>query len=233
MWNMWAYGTGPVLSMNCVLILLPTLSSLVHAMRNSKWMNKVGGWERKGREGGRGTEGGRGREGEGQREGGMESEEGREKIINLLILSIFLCSVGVPSEEAILIPHHHCIWLALLDWHPPPYSFVLLWAGFPLRVELQERHNREHLPHDHWNHCPGHLHSHGSEQHQAPSIKAPFHPILPHSLGGGCCVLPSLARPWCTLLEPFLLEVASPGSGHIWCRAHPQTRYPTQEEDQH
>ena len=41
-WSLWAFGTGPVLSMNCVFILLPTLSSLVHAMRNSCWMNKVG-----------------------------------------------------------------------------------------------------------------------------------------------------------------------------------------------
>lgn len=41
-WRLWAFGTGPVLSMNCVLILLPTLSSFIHAMRNSCWMNKVG-----------------------------------------------------------------------------------------------------------------------------------------------------------------------------------------------
>lgn len=41
-WRLWAFGTGPVLSMNCVLILLPTLSSLIHAMRNSCWINKVG-----------------------------------------------------------------------------------------------------------------------------------------------------------------------------------------------
>ena len=40
-WEKWAYGTGPVLSMNCVLVLLPTLSSVVHCMRNSTWMNKV------------------------------------------------------------------------------------------------------------------------------------------------------------------------------------------------
>ena len=40
-WRLWAFGTGPVLSMNCVLILLPTLASLVHAMRGSVWMNKV------------------------------------------------------------------------------------------------------------------------------------------------------------------------------------------------
>ncbi len=40
-WRLWAFGTGPVLSMNCVLILLPTLSSLVHAMRGSIWMAKV------------------------------------------------------------------------------------------------------------------------------------------------------------------------------------------------
>lgn len=39
--RLWARGTGPVLSMNCVLLLLPTLSSLVHAMRNSYWMNIV------------------------------------------------------------------------------------------------------------------------------------------------------------------------------------------------
>ena len=41
-WALFAFGCGPVLSMNCVLILLPTLSSLIHAMRNSIWMTKVG-----------------------------------------------------------------------------------------------------------------------------------------------------------------------------------------------
>ena len=40
-WTMWAYSTGPVLSMNTVLLLLPTLSSLIHAMRGSHWMNMV------------------------------------------------------------------------------------------------------------------------------------------------------------------------------------------------
>lgn len=40
-WTFWAYGTGPVLSMNSVLILLPTLVSLIHAMRGSRWMNAV------------------------------------------------------------------------------------------------------------------------------------------------------------------------------------------------
>lgn len=40
-WRLWAFGTGPVLSMNCVLILLPTLSSLLHAMSNSCWMSSV------------------------------------------------------------------------------------------------------------------------------------------------------------------------------------------------
>lgn len=40
-WTMWAYGTGPVLSMNIVLVLLPTLMSLIHAMRSSQWMNVV------------------------------------------------------------------------------------------------------------------------------------------------------------------------------------------------
>ncbi len=40
-WSMWAYGTGPVLSMNCILLLLPTLSSLINVMRNSTWMNRV------------------------------------------------------------------------------------------------------------------------------------------------------------------------------------------------
>lgn len=40
-WNLLAFGAGPVLSMNCVLVLLPTLSSLIHAMRNSSMMNKV------------------------------------------------------------------------------------------------------------------------------------------------------------------------------------------------
>ena len=40
-WNLVAFGAGPVLSMNCVLVLLPTLSSLIHAMRCSTVMNKV------------------------------------------------------------------------------------------------------------------------------------------------------------------------------------------------
>lgn len=40
-WERFAYGTGPVLSMNCVLVLLPSLKSLIHAMRGSYWMNKV------------------------------------------------------------------------------------------------------------------------------------------------------------------------------------------------
>ena len=40
-WKRWAYGSGPVLSLNCVLVVLPTLSSLLHGMRNSAWMNKV------------------------------------------------------------------------------------------------------------------------------------------------------------------------------------------------
>ena len=40
-WNLLAFGAGPVLSMNCVLVLLPVLSSLIHAMRNSSMMNKV------------------------------------------------------------------------------------------------------------------------------------------------------------------------------------------------
>lgn len=40
-WRLWAFGTGPVLSMNCILILLPTLVSFIHAMKNSCWMNKV------------------------------------------------------------------------------------------------------------------------------------------------------------------------------------------------
>ena len=36
-----AYGAGPVLSCNCVIVLLPTLSSVVTAMRGSVWMSKV------------------------------------------------------------------------------------------------------------------------------------------------------------------------------------------------
>lgn len=40
-WNLLAFGAGPVLSMNCVLVLLPTLNSLIHAMRNSSFMNRV------------------------------------------------------------------------------------------------------------------------------------------------------------------------------------------------
>lgn len=42
-WKLLAFGAGPVLSMNCVLVLLPTLSSLIHAMRSSTVMNKVCG----------------------------------------------------------------------------------------------------------------------------------------------------------------------------------------------
>ncbi len=40
-----AYGAGPVLSMNTVIVLLPTLSSVVTAMRSSVWMNKVSSCE--------------------------------------------------------------------------------------------------------------------------------------------------------------------------------------------
>lgn len=40
-WSKWAYGTGPVLSFNCVLILLPMLKSLIHNMRGSLFFNKV------------------------------------------------------------------------------------------------------------------------------------------------------------------------------------------------
>jgi len=40
-WNRWAYGCGPVLSMNCVLVLLPTLSSVILNMKNSPLMAKV------------------------------------------------------------------------------------------------------------------------------------------------------------------------------------------------
>ena len=41
-WERWSFGTGPVLSLNCVLVLMPTLKSLVHNMRSSAWMEKVG-----------------------------------------------------------------------------------------------------------------------------------------------------------------------------------------------
>ena len=40
-WQRFAYGTGPVLSMNCILILFPSLTSFIYAMRNSYWLNKV------------------------------------------------------------------------------------------------------------------------------------------------------------------------------------------------
>ena len=40
-WGMWSYGTGPVLSFNCVLVVLPMLRSFIHAMKNSSWLNKV------------------------------------------------------------------------------------------------------------------------------------------------------------------------------------------------
>ena len=40
-WKQWAYGTGPVLSMNCVLVLLPVLHSFIHLMRASSWLNMV------------------------------------------------------------------------------------------------------------------------------------------------------------------------------------------------
>eukprot|EP00731_Ephydatia_muelleri_P027893 Em0019g766a len=47
-WERWAYGTGPVLSMSCVLVLLPTMSSLIQAMSSAQWMAKkwevVEGW---------------------------------------------------------------------------------------------------------------------------------------------------------------------------------------------
>ena len=40
-WGRFAYGTGPALSMNCVLVLLPMLHSMIHAMRGNLWLNKV------------------------------------------------------------------------------------------------------------------------------------------------------------------------------------------------
>lgn len=40
-WRMWAYGTGPVLSMNTVLVLLPTLFGLIQSMKSTRWMNIV------------------------------------------------------------------------------------------------------------------------------------------------------------------------------------------------
>lgn len=40
-WGKWAYGTGPVLSFNCVVVVLPLLRSLIHAMKGSSWLNKV------------------------------------------------------------------------------------------------------------------------------------------------------------------------------------------------
>lgn len=40
-WKMWAYGTGPALSMNTVLVLLPTLLGMIHAMRGTRWTNIV------------------------------------------------------------------------------------------------------------------------------------------------------------------------------------------------
>ena len=36
-----AYGIGPVLSMSTVLVLLPSLSSIIIALRENEWMNKV------------------------------------------------------------------------------------------------------------------------------------------------------------------------------------------------
>ena len=40
-WGRVAYGAGPPLSMNCVLVLLPVLHSMIHAMRGNLWLNKV------------------------------------------------------------------------------------------------------------------------------------------------------------------------------------------------
>ena len=40
-WGRWAYGTGPVLSMSCVLVLLPTMTSLIQAMSSAQWMTKL------------------------------------------------------------------------------------------------------------------------------------------------------------------------------------------------
>ena len=40
-WSMWAYGAGPVLSMNTVLVLLPTLLGMINAMKGIRWMNIV------------------------------------------------------------------------------------------------------------------------------------------------------------------------------------------------
>lgn len=40
-WSKFSYGTGPVLSMNCVLILLPMMYSLIHIFRGSSFLTKV------------------------------------------------------------------------------------------------------------------------------------------------------------------------------------------------
>lgn len=40
-WGQWAYGTGPVLSFNCVLVIIPMMRSLIHNMRGSTFLNKV------------------------------------------------------------------------------------------------------------------------------------------------------------------------------------------------
>lgn len=46
-WGQWAYGTGPALSFNLVLALVPMMKSLIHNMRGSPWLNKVRKGERK------------------------------------------------------------------------------------------------------------------------------------------------------------------------------------------
>ena len=40
-WSKWSYGTGPVLSMNSVIILLPMMRGLINIMRGSIFLNKV------------------------------------------------------------------------------------------------------------------------------------------------------------------------------------------------
>ena len=40
-WGQWAYGTGPALSFNLVLVIVPMMKSLVQNMRGSPWLNKV------------------------------------------------------------------------------------------------------------------------------------------------------------------------------------------------
>ena len=40
-WSQWAFGTGPILSFNCVFLLLPVMKGLINMMKGNIFLAKV------------------------------------------------------------------------------------------------------------------------------------------------------------------------------------------------